>query len=138
MVGVQTVQGASVGGAAKLHGSRPEATRRIALAVVEAIGGNVALRIGDRRHLLGVEVKEGEAVVQGQHQTAGGPLDDGTHRLAGGDRTAAPCRRIVDVEFVAEDVDPVDDLVLRVPQHPFTNKSPLLDDLFGYALFVHV
>ena len=47
-------------------------------------------------------------------------------------------RRIVPGAHLVADVDPVDDLVLRVPQHPFTDESPLLDDLFGYALFVHV
>ena len=70
----------------------------------------------------------GKAIVQGHDKAAALPLDHRAHGLARGDSAIDPAHRIVHIDFVAEDIDPVQQLVVRIPNGPFADERVLFHD----------
>ena len=132
----EAVEGSGVRCCVERHGSRPQAPRRIALAVVEAVARDIPFRIGDRDDFFGIEIQGGDPVVEGDHDAGAGMGDNGSDRLAGRDGAVGAGFRVVEVELVVEDAHPKEKLALRVPDSPFAQAGRFLDDDFEFSVFV--
>jgi hypothetical protein len=67
-IGVQAPQVADVACPVQGQGARPEPARRVALAVVKAVPGQITLGVGDDLYAFRLQIQAGKAMVHGQHQ----------------------------------------------------------------------
>ena len=119
-IGIEPVKRAGGHVPALAHGAGPEASGGVALAVVEALSGQVRLGIDDRLDPPAVEVDEGEAAAQGGDEAAADATDRLGHRPTAG---GAGCRRVA-VYGRRLDVDPVDRALVVVPDRSLAEQRP--------------
>src|SRR5262249_34283453 len=91
-----------------IHAAGPEATRRIDLAVVEAVAGMVGLGIDDRSHGSCGQIDESEAALERRDQTRPLAEGDGADPLGHGPAPSLPRGDVGRKERGSLDVDPIE------------------------------
>ena len=126
-VGIKAVQAAKRILLLVVHVAGDEAALPVDLAVVEPGAQDLPLGIGDRAACAGREVEQMEAIAQRDH---GAALLAQAHRadMLGHAPALDPCAaRIAALDQLAVAVDPVEPLLLNVPQGTFAEIVPGID-----------
>ena len=107
MIRFHYVEGGGFPFFAHVQGAGPEASRRIAFAVVEAVLRKVRLGVGKHCEFFGFKVQQAEAVLQSHCYSAFLARYDGAYLLPNGDFPVGSLCRVEDTDFTCFDVNPI-------------------------------
>jgi hypothetical protein len=122
-IGVKTVEGAGGLIVANLRRPSPEPSMRIALAIIEAILGEAWFRVENWLEDLSFEVESIEAMLHGNNYPTRSSWNNATNHLTDIDSPILAGSRIIDVDGVTLDIDPVELLCRPIPTRPLAKQN---------------